>query len=158
MELHADRLCQRRLRPGGSAPIVQEMAETAVEPVRRALHAFARRDLGALVRELASDVIWSTPGRRTIAGEFRGRAAVAGYLRQAIALTGDTVRLVPVDLLVGGELVAVVLDVHGRRGGQTLEQRAVQVFRVRDGLIAERRLYLADEGAWDAFWGAPGAA
>ena len=126
--------------------------DEATAPVRRALAAFALRDLDAMARELTDDVIWITPGRSLIAGEFRGWPDVRRYLERALELTADSVQVELVDVLTGLDHVAVVVDVRGRRGGRVLDQRCVQLFRLRDGQIAQRRIYPLDQTGWDAFW------
>jgi len=102
---------------------------------------------------LTEDVAWYTPGDNVLSGAYRGRPQVVAYLRRALRLSGDTIRVVAVDVLVGSEHVAVVVDVTGERDGRSLRDRSIQLFRLRDGLIAERRLYPADQRATDAFWG-----
>ena len=121
--------------------------------VRRALEDFGRRDLEALGALLADDVAWVTPGVNVLSGEYHGRAQVVAYLRDAIRLTTGTIQVRPVDLCVGRDHVAAVVDVSGERDGRSLRDRSIQLFRLRDGLIVERRIYPADQRATDAFWG-----
>jgi len=120
--------------------------------VRIALEAFARRDLDRLVECLAHDITWRTPGVGVLAGDYRGRRAVRDYLERALALTTGTLHVDPVDFLVGEDHVAAVVDLSGMRGGRPLADRAVQLFRLREGRIIERRIYPADQPAFDAFW------
>jgi ketosteroid isomerase-like protein len=122
------------------------------EVVRTALDAFARRDLDRLVDCLADDITWHTPGVGMLAGDFQGRAAVRDYLERAVALTEGTLHVRPVDFLVGQDHVAAVVDISGTRSGRTLADRAVQLFRLRDGRITERRIYPANQKAFDTFW------
>jgi ketosteroid isomerase-like protein len=123
-----------------------------VAVVRRALDAFAARDLDAMGRNVTDDVVWITPGKSLIAGEYRGWPDVRRYLERAIELTADSVRVELVDVLVGADHLAVIVDVRGRRNGRTLDQRAVQVFNLRGGRIAYRRIYPFDQDDWDEFW------
>ena len=55
-----------------------------VEVAREAFAAFAARDLERLGRTLAEDVSWHTPDANVLAGDYYGRAAVIGYLRQLL--------------------------------------------------------------------------
>jgi ketosteroid isomerase-like protein len=107
-------------------------ADDRVDVVRRALSAFAARDLGAMGPDMAEDVIWVTPGRSPIAGAF-GRPGRRPYREGP---RGHRV------------------EVSGERHGRSLWQRAVQLFRIRDGLIAERRIFPPDQAAWDESWSA----
>jgi len=69
------------------------------------------RDLERLGRTLADDVSWHTPGANVLAGDYYGRAAVIDYLRQVLVLSEGTQQVVPVDLLVGRDHLAAVVDV-----------------------------------------------
>jgi uncharacterized protein len=123
-------------------------AEVAVE----AFTAYATRDLARLSRLLDEDVTWHTPGNSLLSGDHHGRAAVMEYLGTALDLTGDTQRMQPVDMLVGQDHVAALTDLTGERGGLTLNDRAIQLLAFRDGRIVMRRVYPADQAAFDRFW------
>jgi len=127
--------------------------ERNADVVQRALQAFARRDLEALGALLADDVTWITPGANVLSGEYRGRARVVAYLREAVRLTAGTIQVRPVDLLVGHDHVAALVDVSGELDGRSIRDRSIQLFRLHDGLIVERRLFPGDQAATDAFWG-----
>jgi len=130
------------------------MTTTAADAatVRAALAAFATRDLDRLLEYLTDDIAWRTPGQSLLAGDFHGKAAVRAYLERALALSTGTIRVEPVDVLLGREHVAVVVELHGERGERTLDERSIQLFQMRDGRIAMRRVYPADQAAFDAFW------
>lgn len=128
------------------------MQEDNAEVAREAFAAFAARDLERLSRVLAEDVSWHTPGTGVLAGDYHGRAEVLGYLRRALELTGGTQQVQPVDLLIGRDHVAALVEVTGERGGRVLADRAVQLLAFRDGQIAMRRLYPSDQEAFDRFW------
>jgi uncharacterized protein len=123
-----------------------------VDVAREAFAAFAARDLERLGRTLAEDVSWHTPGTNLLAGDYYGRSAVLGYLRRVLELSGGTQQVVPVDVLVGRDHVAAVVDLSGQRRGLVLRDRAVQLLAFRAGLIVMRRVYPADQAAFDRFW------
>ena len=120
--------------------------------LRECFAAFARRDLSALGELLTDDIVWVTPGRNLLAGEFRGRASVLAYLERALALSADTLDVVPEDILANDERGVAVLRVSGERGGRILDDRTVQLFEFRDGKVSGRWLYPADARAVDLFW------
>jgi uncharacterized protein len=128
------------------------MQDTNAQVAREAFAAFAARDLDRLGQLLDDDISWHTPGRSLLAGDFHGRAAVIGYLQRALELTGQTQRVEPVDLLVGRDHVAALVDISGERRGMTLSDRAIQLLAFRDGRIVMRRVYPADQAAFDRFW------
>jgi ketosteroid isomerase-like protein len=59
--------------------------------------------------------------------------------------------VVPVDLLVGRDHVAAVVDISGQCRGLVLRDRAIQLLAFRDGQIVTRRVYPADQAAFDRF-------
>ena len=83
---------------------------------------------------------------------YYGGAAVLQYLQQVPELSAGTQQVVPVDLLVGRDHVAAVVDLSGQRRGLVLRDRAVQLPAFRDRLIVMRRVYPADQAAFDRFW------
>lgn len=120
--------------------------------LRACFAAFASRDLVALGDLLTDDVVWVTPGRNLLAGEFRGRASVLAYLERALALSAETLDVVPEDVLANDERGVAVLRISGERAGRTLQDRAVQLFEFRDGKVSGRWLYPGDAHAVDRFW------
>lgn len=128
------------------------MRPNNVEVARAAFQAFAERDLDRVGELLHEDVTWHTPGRGVLAGDFAGRQSVLEYLQRAVDLTSGTQQVVPVDLLTGGEHVAALIDVKAQRRGLSLNDRAIQLLGFRDDRIIFRRLYPADQAAFDRFW------
>jgi ketosteroid isomerase-like protein len=101
----------------------------------------------------ADDVVMRLPGRSALAGVHRGRDAVTGAIRGLLARTdGIAVEVTPIDVLVSGERVAVVLREVVQRGSERLELRRTNVYRVDDGRIAEIDVYEADQYEVDAFF------
>ena len=91
------------------------------------------------------------PGRSAFAGERRGREAVLAYLRAAVELAEGGIEVELVDLLTGDDRVALLLRerLHGGRGELVL--RRANVYTVRDGRIAEIRIFEHDQYAVDAY-------
>jgi uncharacterized protein len=116
------------------------------------LAAMERGDREAAVALYADDVVMHVPGRSAFAGERRGREAVLAYLRAALELAEGGVEVELVDLLAGdGDRVALLLRerLHGARGELVL--RRANVYTVRDGRIAEIRIFEHDQYALDAY-------
>lgn len=102
---------------------------------------------------LDPDVSWHIPGRNAIAGEYRGIDAVLAYMTARRQLASATLRLHPVELLVGdGEHMAYLTDGSAVING--IEQRwsTVGLYRVRDELIVACRLLPFDADEFDRIW------
>src|SRR6478672_2336406 len=117
------------------------MSQENVEVVRRAIEAFSRRDLDAMVRYAHPDVEvdWSR-SRGVEAGIYRGREETRRFWGTFYA-SFDRIVAVPEELIEHGDYV-IVLDrtrLWGRDGIE-VEARNVGLVTVRDGLILQWRL------------------
>ena len=102
----------------------------------------------------ADDVAMHLPGRGSLAGDHRGRAAVVAAIQALLARTSDSAAEVEVlDRLVSGDRVAMVLREVVVRGDDRLELRRVNVYRVADGEIVDIDIYEACQYEVDEFFG-----
>ena len=125
---------------------------SAREVIGRYLAAMERGDRGVAVALYAEDVVMHVPGRSVFAGERRGREAVLAYLRAAVELADGGVEVELVDLLAGdGDRVALLLRERLQGPGGELVLRRANVYTVRDGHIAEIRIFEHDQYAVDAY-------
>jgi uncharacterized protein len=125
---------------------------SARDVIARYLAAVERGDREAAVACYAEDVVMHVPGRSPWAGERRGREAVLAYLSAAVARADEGIDVEIVDVLAGdGDRVALLLRERlcGARGELLL--RRANVYTVRDGRIAEIRIFEHDQYAADAF-------
>jgi len=125
---------------------------TAPAVIRRYLAAMERGDRDAALGFYADDVVMHVPGRSAYAGERRGRDAVLAYLRAALTRAEEGVDVELIDMLTGdGDRVALLLRERLRGAGSELVLHRANVYTVRDGKIAEIRIFEHDQYAVDAF-------
>jgi uncharacterized protein len=120
--------------------------------VRRVFAAFARRDAFALRGLFAEDATWIVPGNGVMAGTFRGRGAILGFLGRLPRETAGTYGSQLLDVLVSDERAAALYRATGERDGKRLELDQVLLFRIEAGAITEVLALPTDPGAFDAFW------
>lgn len=114
---------------------------------------YAGGDEGPLRAILHPDVSWHIPGRNAIAGEYHGIDAVLAYMTSRRQLVSATLRLHPVELLVGdGDHIAHLTDGTAVINGTEHRWSTVGLYRVRDGLIAACRLLPFDGDEFDRIW------
>lgn len=102
----------------------------------------------------ADDVAMHLPGRGTLAGEHRGRAAVIAAIQTLLARTSDSAAKVEVlDRLVSGDRVAMLLRETVVRGDVRLELRRVNIYRVEGGKIVDIDIHEANQYEVDEFFG-----
>ena len=123
-----------------------------VERTRQAFDAFLRRDGIVVGRLIDDDTVWRVPGSSAMAGEYRGRHEIFGFLRRTARLTGGTYRADLRWVVGGDEVVAALSRATGRRGERELDIDQLLVFRYRGGVWAEVLAVPVDVEAFDAFW------
>jgi len=131
--------------------------EQNVETVRRAYEAFNR--WGARPQGnpfpgdpfLHPDVTFETYANSPEAGVYRGRDAVIAY-NQRLFERFDRVRIEIEELLPAGDQVVVVSRQHAvpRSGDTAMIVPVVEVWTIRDGLLAERHSFSTRSQALEA--------
>jgi ketosteroid isomerase-like protein len=121
--------------------------------VRRLYELFSQSDEEGFLELLAGDVIWHVPGRCPIAGDYKGRQAVLGYLSAIDELSGGTYRVSELRDVVANDERAVGLH-HSvaTRPGKTYDYDETVIMQVRDGRVAEVWEVYGDQYEIDEFW------
>jgi acyl-CoA thioesterase FadM/ketosteroid isomerase-like protein len=115
---------------------------------------YAGGDLAAVEELLAQEVVWHVPGTSPIAGDYRGREAVAGYFRHRRELAGGSIEVEAHDAACHDEALAQLADGRATLGGDDVVWRTAGVYRVAAGRIAEAWLVPLDQDRFDRLWSA----
>ncbi|MEW6154805.1 MAG: nuclear transport factor 2 family protein [Actinomycetota bacterium] len=119
---------------------------------RMLVDSFTRGDLAAVGAHFADDATWDLPGRSRIAGLYKGRAEILGFLARSYELSGGTLALELIDTL-GSDWGAVqVQHVRAHAGDRVLDCVEVLAHEVVDGMII-RTYHRPDQYAIEAFFG-----
>jgi acyl-CoA thioesterase FadM/ketosteroid isomerase-like protein len=124
------------------------------EFLERQREMYAGGDLAAVEELLADDVVWHVPGTSPIAGDYRGRAAVAGYFRRRRELAGGALQIAKRGEVHHDEAFVQLADGRAQLGGREVEWRTAGIYRVADGRIAEAWLVPLDQEQFDRVWAA----
>ena len=127
------------------------MSQENVEIVRQAFDAFNRGDLDAAMRDTDPEVEldWSR-SRGVEAGVYRGREASRAFWATWFEVF-DRVTVSPDEFIESGEHVVVPNTSHVRgRDGVEVEAKAAVVVTIRNGRIAEWRLFQEKREALEA--------
>jgi ketosteroid isomerase-like protein len=126
----------------------------AADVMERYAAAARRHDFDTAFGMFAEDIVFRIPGRSAHAGEKRGRAAAMAYIDEARALSRDAgIQVEVVDALVSEERFCLIVVERFHRGGETVEIRRANVYRVRGEEIVEIWIFEADQYAVDALMG-----
>jgi len=118
----------------------------------RYIAAVRRGDCDAAYAVFADDVVAHVPGRSALAGELRGRDAAIAYVEAARAKShGAEVEVELIDMLSSEERVMLLVRERFARGDGIVEIGRANVYTVRDGRIAEIRIFEHDQYAVDAY-------
>ncbi len=121
--------------------------------LRKALDLLLAGDLTTLVAECFDDeVVWHVPGRNLYSGEYEGKQGVVAFIGKMSELSGGTLQLQPIELLASDDYAAGYYLMRATRNDNTLEWNRFNLYRVRDGKIAEAWTHESDQYAVDTFW------
>ena len=130
-------------------------AELVAELHRRQGRMYAGGPIEAVLELLAEDIVWHVPGTSPIAGDHRGRQAVAGYFERRRGLARATMRMHPGPLLVDGDAVVQLVNGSAELGAEHVEWRTVGIYRIRTSRIAEVWLVPLELELFDRVWSPP---
>lgn len=103
---------------------------------------------------LDPEVVWHVPGSSSIAGDHRGRDAVARYFEKRRKLATATMRMHPGAVIHEGEGVAQFVEGTAEVDGEAVRWQTVGAYRVdaERGLVREVWLVPLDGEGFDRIW------
>ena len=109
---------------------------------------------GAALRQLlAPDITWTVPGDNSIAGTYRGLAAVLLYFQRRRDLADRTFQMSRQDVLVGdGDRFAALTDGSATIRGAEHRWSTVGLYEVAGQQFTACWLLPLDQRAFDAIW------
>jgi uncharacterized protein len=124
------------------------------EFLERQREMYAGGDLEPVEELLAEDVVWHVPGTSPIAGDYRGRDAVAGYFRLRRELAGGAIAIVKHGDVQHADALVQLADGRASLGDRDVVWSTAGVYRVAGGKVAEAWLVPLDQAHFDRVWGA----
>ena len=122
--------------------------------VRRGYAAFEAGDMDTLKQTNDVSCTWHSPGKSSLAGDYKGHEQIFGYFGRMGSETHGTFKshLVHVTESEDGSVVAVHRDT-GERNGKRLDVLTCIVYEIKNGKVIDGREFIHDLYAWDTFWG-----
>jgi ketosteroid isomerase-like protein len=134
---------------------VPEPAEPArLVNARRFLMGIIAGDTRDVLSLLSPDVVYTVPGRSSMAGVFRGPEEVAEHTGRLFSATSGTLETLKwVDWLVGLTHVAALQFAQAQGGGVIYRNHHMFVIEAgQDGLLTSIQVFFADQAEADAFF------
>jgi ketosteroid isomerase-like protein len=128
------------------------MAHANEDLVRRGYEAFATGDMATVASLFADDVVWHSPGRSAISGNFKGQDEVFAFFGKLVEMTGGNFGIEVHDVLANDEHATVLVHAKGQRDGASWEGNIVHVLHLADGKVKEIWVHEGDQYAADEFW------
>jgi uncharacterized protein len=107
---------------------------------------------GAVQNLLTDDVVYHVGGRNPLAGDYRGKDSVLGFIGELVSQTGGNYKLEVRDALGSDQHGAALVREVAERQGRDLDHNAVHLYRMVDGKVAEGWFYADDPYMEDEFW------
>jgi ketosteroid isomerase-like protein len=121
-----------------------------VETIRAVYEGFARRDVDAVVRHLHPDCEFRPFGTNQLSGRelpYRGAEGIRQYFADVDA-TWELLEIQARDFRAAGSSVIVFGQVRGRSlAGEPMESGATWVWKLREGLAVDGRVFPTGEAA-----------
>jgi ketosteroid isomerase-like protein len=114
---------------------------TTLEAVNRFNEAFNRQDLDAVMDTFSDDCVFDNSTPRPDGERFVGQAAVRAFWEKWFAGNPDA-KFESEEMIVSGDRCTVRWVYRKTRDGQPWHLRGVDVFRVRNGKITEKLVYV----------------
>jgi len=124
-----------------------------VERAQEYLSSFAAGDLDSAAKHFRDDIVWRVGGYHPLSGVYEGKEAVLGYLREAGAQTGGSLRVDADTILASDRFLSLFVRVKGQRADASLDADMAQIVRLdEDGRWAEYWALSSNQAAIDEFW------
>jgi uncharacterized protein len=120
--------------------------------LRKGYAAFESADLDTIQALFDDDVVVHTTGRNPIAGTFKGKDEVLGFLGTIIAMTDGTYKVQIHDVLANDDHVVALGNASGTRKGTSFSYHQFALYHVRDGKVTEAWFQSDDQYGEDEFW------
>ena len=122
------------------------------ELLRTGYDAFGKGDMDTIRSLFADDIVWHSPGKSPLAGDYRGVDAVLEQFGKVFELTGGTFKIEIHDILANDTHAVVLARATAERDGKRLDDKGVNVWHIKDGKVTEQWLHAGDQYASDEFF------
>jgi ketosteroid isomerase-like protein len=123
------------------------MKNSARTVVDRMFEAFASKNVDKILETVSDDTVWIYHGTQVIPkAEYKGRDGARNFFHNILKGT-EVIKFQPEQFVVEGNMVVVLGHEHQKvkRTGKELKQKWVQVYTIKDDLIARMEEFATSE-------------
>ena len=122
-------------------PSPPSQSDATIAVVNRFNDAFARHDVPEIMAMMTNDCVFDSTRPAPDGEKHVGQAAVAEFWRQFFARS-PSARFETEEMFASGVRCVILWTYHWTRDGKAGHVRGVDVFKVRDGKVAEKLSYV----------------
>jgi hypothetical protein len=123
------------------------------DDIRAIFAAFQQGDFSPFVDALATDAVWTVPGRSRLAGEYKGLEAILGLFGRTREVTNGTYKQQLRDILTSDDRVGVLYRAIGEGRGKSLDTEMLLLCQLDGDKVTSLTVVPRDAAAFEAFWG-----
>lgn len=125
-----------------------------LQAARLAIELFHSGKVELMRHMLADDVVWKVPHKNPLAADIVGIDNVLAFFRRVQEETDGTFGAEVLEIAANDGAVFCLMRVRAKRRGKTLDQKVINVWKLRpgDNKVVERDLFMEDQPASDEFW------
>jgi hypothetical protein len=120
--------------------------------LRRGYEAFATGDVATVMSIFDEDIVWHSPGRGQLSGDFKGHQQVTEFFVKIFELSGGTFKNEIHDILANDEHAVVLVHVTAERAGKPFDALGCHVWHLSNTKATEFWDLTLDPYAADEFW------
>jgi ketosteroid isomerase-like protein len=124
-----------------NAPVTDAQSIATLESVKRFNEAFNRHDVDAVMAAMTDDCVFENTNPAPDGKLYRGQADVRAFWETLFQNSPDA-QFEAEEMFAVGDRCVVLWMYRKTRDGQPWRLRGVDVFRVRDGKVAEKLAYV----------------
>jgi len=128
------------------------MAHPNEKLLRDAYEGFSTGNMEPVTAAFDEKIVWHSPGRRAISGDFEGRDAVMAFFGKIVEMTDGTFALSVHDVLANDEHGTALIKANAKRGDASWEGNIVHVIHFTGGRVTEVWVHEQDQYTTDEFW------
>jgi len=128
------------------------MADPMEQVVRKVYSDFAKGDLAGIYQSCDPGIICRFPGKNQLAGNYTWPEFTSKFVPRFMELSEGTFREEVVDVLLGPDQAAVLLNQQVERNEKLFKFATIHVWKIKNGKFYEFIEYVRDFHAYEEAW------
>ena len=133
--------------------VMDQPSHPLVEPLRKAYEAMVRGEFEPMRRLFWPDCVLHIPGATPLSGEIHGWDEAVKWAAKTFERGGRTYSEDIISIVASDRWAFMFTTYRAEREGRKVEDRCVNVYRLRDGRVAEMWVLVGDERAFNKIYG-----